>query len=167
MCLRIIFTYYICDSFVLQPLIIIIKPLFQSFVISSSLISIPSLSLPHLPQFSFYFLNRTCTEAPLQVEVYEIIFPTSHNTHETGSEQESCAYFTLAMQSIQGDFRLRSAQCFWHISLYGSSKLMILDALERIFEGPSEYYFSSIVHLWTHAQIFMETATSLSSCVDD
>jgi hypothetical protein len=27
--------------------------------------------------------------------------------------------------------------------------------------------FSSIVHLWTHAQILMETSTSLSSLVDD
>jgi hypothetical protein len=39
----------------------------------------------------------------------------------------------------KADFRLRSAQCFYHISLYGSSKLMILDALERRFEGASEY----------------------------
>jgi hypothetical protein len=56
------------------------------------------------------------------------------------------------------DFRLRSAQYFCHISLYGSSKLMILDALERRFGGASEYYFSSIVHLWTHAQILMENS---------
>jgi hypothetical protein len=46
--------------------------------------------------------NRTCNEKPLQVEVYEIIFPTIHHTHETGSEQESCAYFTPVMQSVQG-----------------------------------------------------------------
>jgi hypothetical protein len=37
------------------------------------------------------------------------------------------------------DFRLRSAQCFCHISLYGCSKLMILDALEIRIEGASEY----------------------------
>jgi hypothetical protein len=37
------------------------------------------------------------------------------------------------------DLRLRSTQCFCHISLYGSSKLMILDVLERRFEGASEY----------------------------
>jgi hypothetical protein len=37
------------------------------------------------------------------------------------------------------DFRLRNAQCFCHISLYRSSKLMILDVLERRFEGASEY----------------------------
>jgi hypothetical protein len=62
----------------------------------------PILSLSHLPQFSFYFQNRTCTETPLQVEVYEIIFPTSHRTHETGSKKESYAYFTQEMQSVQG-----------------------------------------------------------------
>jgi hypothetical protein len=39
--------------------------------------------------------------------------------------------------------------------------LMILDVLERRFEGAPEYYFSSIVNLWTRAQILMETATSL------
>jgi hypothetical protein len=39
----------------------------------------------------------------------------------------------------KADFRLRSAQCFCHISLYRSSKLMILDALERSFEVASEY----------------------------
>jgi hypothetical protein len=62
----------------------------------------PSLSLPHLPQFFLYFQNKTCTETPLQVEVYKIMFPTSHHTHEMSSEQESCAYFTPAMQSVQG-----------------------------------------------------------------
>jgi hypothetical protein len=35
----------------------------------------------------------------------------------------------------KADFRLRNAQCICHIFLYGSSKLMILDALERRFEG--------------------------------
>jgi hypothetical protein len=38
----------------------------------------------------------------------------------------------------KADFRLRSAKWFCHISLYGTSKLMILDALETRFEGASE-----------------------------
>jgi hypothetical protein len=67
------------------------------------------LSLPHLLQFFFFLHNRTCTETPIQVEFHEIIFPTSHRTHEMGSEQESCAYFTPAMQSVQGWFQ--TAQC--------------------------------------------------------
>jgi hypothetical protein len=39
----------------------------------------------------------------------------------------------------KADFRLRSAQWFCHISLYGSSILMTIDSLKRIFEGASEY----------------------------
>jgi hypothetical protein len=39
----------------------------------------------------------------------------------------------------KADFRLRGTQCFCHISLYGSSKLMIIDGLEIRFEGASEY----------------------------
>ena len=92
-------------SVVLQLLLIIIKPWFQSFIISSSPTSILSLSLPHLPQFFLYFQNRTCTETPLQVEVHEIIFLTSYHSHETGSEQESCVFFTPAMQSVQNWFQ--------------------------------------------------------------
>jgi hypothetical protein len=90
--------------------------------------------------FFFFLKNRTCTETPLQVEVHEIIFPTSHRTHETGFDQESCDYFTPAMQSVQGWFQTAQRSIFFcHISFYGSSKLMILDALERIFEGAYEY----------------------------
>jgi hypothetical protein len=89
--------------------------------------------------FFLYFQNKTCTETHLQVEVYEIIFSTSHHTHETGSEQESCAYLLRRCNLSKADFRLRSAQYFCYTSLYGSSKLMILDALERRFEGSSEY----------------------------
>jgi hypothetical protein len=126
------------NSFVPQLLLIIIKPWFQSFVISSSPTSMPSFVVASSSTV-FFLQNRTCTETPLQVEVHEIIFPMSHHMHETGSEQENCANFTPAMQSVQGDFRLRSAQCFCHISLYWSSKLMIFDALERRFEGASEY----------------------------
>jgi hypothetical protein len=88
------------SSIVLQLLLIIIKPWFQSFIISSSSTSIPSFLLPHLPQFFLYFQNRKCTETHPQVEVYEIIFSTIHHTHETGSEQKSCAYFTPAMQFV-------------------------------------------------------------------
>jgi hypothetical protein len=112
MCFRIIFTSCLCDSFVLQLLLIIIKPWFQSFVISSSPTSIPSLSLPHLPQIFFYFHNRTCNETPLQVEFYGIIFPMSHRTHETGFEQERCAYFTPAMQSVQDWFQTAQRSMF-------------------------------------------------------
>jgi hypothetical protein len=97
------------------------------------------LLLPHLPQFFFFVQNRTCTETPLQVEVHEIIFPTSHHMHETGSNKRVVPILLRRCNLSKADFRLRNAQCFCHISLYGSSKFMILDALERRFEGSSEY----------------------------
>jgi hypothetical protein len=53
------------------------------------------LSLPHLPQFLFFLQNRKCTETTLHIEVYEIIFPTSHHMHETGSEsRELCQFYS-------------------------------------------------------------------------
>jgi hypothetical protein len=61
----------------------------------------------------------------------------------------------------------RSAQWFCHISLYGSSKLMILYAWKQDLKDLLKIKSSSIVHLWTCAQILMETATSLSSLVND
>jgi hypothetical protein len=77
------------------------------------------LFLPHLPQFLFFLQNRKCTETPLHVEVYEIIFPTSHQN------------LLRRCNLSKADFRLCNAQWFSHISLYGSSKLMILDVLEK------------------------------------
>jgi hypothetical protein len=96
------------------------------------------LSLPHLPQFLFFLQNRKCTETPLHVEVYDIIFPTSHHMHETGSNKRVVLILLRRCTLSKADFRLRNAQWFSHISLYGSSKLMILDALETRFEGASE-----------------------------
>jgi hypothetical protein len=58
------------------------------------------------PQIFFYFLNKTYKETPLQVEVHEIIFQMSHHSHERGSEQESCAYFTPVMQYVQSWFQV-------------------------------------------------------------
>jgi hypothetical protein len=123
------------------------------------------LSLPHLPQFFFSLQNRTCTETPLQVKVYGIIFPTSHHMHETGSEQESCANFTPAMQSVESDFR-RAAL---NVSVI-SPCIQNWWFLMRWEEGLKDLLnirFSSILHLWTRAQILMETSTSFSSLVGD
>ena len=44
-----------------------------------------------------------------------------------------------ALQSVPTNFRTRNIQCSCHISLYGSSNSLILDALEREFHGASEY----------------------------
>ena len=107
--------------------------------------------LPHLHEFfSFNFQNRTCTETLLHCEVHEFSFRTSPYSPKIDSEQESCVHFIPALQSVP-NFRTRSVQCSCHISLYGSSNSLILDALEREFHGTSEY------------QLFLP-CTSMSLC---
>jgi hypothetical protein len=126
------------------------------------------LSLPHLPQFFFSLQNRTCSETPLQIEVHEIIFPMSYHTQETGSEQESCAYFTLAMQSVQSWFQTAQRSMFLPYLLVWVFKIDDSWCVgKEIWRSFWILTFSSIVHLWTRAQILMEIATSLSSLVDD
>ena len=60
-------------------------------------------------------------------------------------------HFVPALQSVPTNFRTHNVQCSCHISLYGSSNSLILDALEREFHGASEY------------QLFLP-CTSLSMC---
>ena len=89
--------------------------------------------------FSFNFQNRTCTETLLHREVHEFYFSTSPHLPKIDSEQESYVHFIPALQSVPTNFRTRNVQCSCHISLYGSSNSLILDALEREFHGASEY----------------------------
>src|SRR6185312_154176 len=88
--------------------------------------------------FSFNFQNRTYTETLLHYEVHKFFFPTSIHSPKIDSEQESYVHFIPALQSVS-NFRTRSVQSFCHISLYGSSNLLILDELEWEFHGASEY----------------------------
>ena len=88
--------------------------------------------------FSFNFQNRKCTETLLHCEVHEFFFPTSPYSPKIDSEQESYVHFIPALQSVS-NFRTRSIQSFCHISLYGSSNSLILNALEWEFDGASEY----------------------------
>ena len=87
--------------------------------------------------FSFNFQNRTYTKTLLHCEVHEFSFPTSPYSPKIDSEQESCVHFIPALQSVP-NFRTRSVQSFCHISLYGSSNSLILDALLWEFHGASE-----------------------------
>src|SRR6185312_4379756 len=89
--------------------------------------------------FSFNFQNSTCTETLLHGKVQKFSFPTSPHSPKTDSEQESCVHFIPALQSVSTNFKTRNVQCSCHISLYGSSNSLILDALEREFHGASEY----------------------------
>jgi hypothetical protein len=53
----------------------------------------------------------------------------------------------------KADFRLHIAQCFCHISLYGSSNLSILDALEPELDGASFFFnFFFLEHVWPGPQ---------------
>ena len=47
--------------------------------------------------------------------------------------------FRPSLQSVPTNFRTRNVQCSCHISLYGSSNSLILNALEWEFDGASEY----------------------------
>ena len=58
---------------------------------------------------------------------------------------------SILSQRCNLNFRMRSIQSFCHISLYGSSNSLILDALEQKFHEASEY------------QLFLP-CTSLSMC---
>jgi hypothetical protein len=97
------------------------------------------LSLPHLPQFSFYFLNRTCTEAPSKWKFMKLSFQWAITRMKWVPNKRVVPILLRWYDVSKADFRLRNAQCFCHNSLYGSSKLMILDALERRFDRSSEY----------------------------
>jgi hypothetical protein len=143
------------------------KSWFQSFVISSSLTSILSCCCLIFHSFFSFFQNRTCNETPLQVEVHEIIFPTSHHMHETGSEQESCANFTPAMQSVQSDFRRATLNVSTTSPCTGLQNWWFLMRWKEGLKELLNINFSFILHLLTRAQILMETTTSFSSLVGD
>ena len=131
------------------------SPLFPQFPSTSSCTKSWSQSLLHIivasfnsslshcclifTNFSFNFQNRTCTETLLHCEVHELSISASPHSPKIDSEQESYVHFIPALQSVPTNFRTRNVQSFCHISLYGSSNSLILDALEREFHGASEY----------------------------
>jgi hypothetical protein len=61
----------------------------------------------------------------------------------------------------KSDFRLRIAQCFCHISLYGSSNSSILDALEPSLDRASDFQFFLHWTCLTKCSRLMKTATSV------
>jgi hypothetical protein len=142
MCLRIIFTYF--------PLLTHLS--FNFFLSSSSHGSNPSPyrhhQLPSRPcccliSHSFSLTGRTehVLKHPSKLKFMKLSFQWAIVRMKRVSNKRVVPILLRWCNLSKADFRLRSAQCFCHISLYGSSKLMILDAFERIFEGSSEYYF--------------------------
>jgi hypothetical protein len=90
-------------------------------------------------KFSSSVQIRPCRKQYLPCVVHEIVFPSSIYSPPTDSDRVSYARSTPALQSVQADFRLHIAQCFCHISLYGSSNSSILDAFEPTLDGASDF----------------------------
>jgi hypothetical protein len=61
----------------------------------------------------------------------------------------------------KADFRLHIAQCFCHISLCGSSNSSILDALELVLDGASDFQLFLPLTCLTRSPKLMKTATSV------
>jgi hypothetical protein len=139
MCLRIIFTSCLCDSFVRQPLLIIIKPWFQSFIISSSQLSSRPCCCLIFHSFSLTSRIEHVLKHPSKLKFMKLSFQRAIVRMKRVPNKRVVPILLRRCNLSKADFRLRSAQWFCHISLYGSSKLMILDMLERRFEGASEY----------------------------
>jgi hypothetical protein len=97
------------------------------------------LSLPHLPQF--YFSSRTehVLKYPSNLKFMKLSFQRAIVRMKQVPNKRVVPILLRRCNLSKADFRLHSAHCFCHISLYGSSKLMILDVLERRFEGSYEY----------------------------
>jgi hypothetical protein len=147
MCLRIVFT----------SLPLLTQLSFNFFLSSSSHGSNPSSyshrQLPSRPCccliFHIFFTSRIehLLKHPSQFKFLKLSFERAIIHMKRVPNKRVVPILLWRCNLSKADFRLRNAQCFCHISLYGSSNLMMLDALERRFEGSSEYYFSSIVHL--------------------
>jgi hypothetical protein len=61
----------------------------------------------------------------------------------------------------KADFILHIAQCFCHISLYGSSNSSILDALDLALDGASDFQLFLSWTCLTRSSKLMKTATSV------
>ena len=92
-----------------------------------------------------YFHNITFTKLLLLCKVHQIPLPTSGHSPTTNSGRWSYTRFTLASRAdfhnvqCQKNFFGSCVERFYHNSLYRSPNLAILDTLERILDGTSEY----------------------------
>jgi hypothetical protein len=90
---------------------------------------------------SFYFTSRTehVLKHPYKLKFIKLYFKLAIIHIKRVPNKRVVPILLWRCNLSKADFRPHVAQCFRHISLYGSSKLMILDAFERWFEGASEY----------------------------
>ena len=132
---------------------------------SSSFFAAASSSLNLL-----YFQNRTFTKLLLLCKVHQIPLPTSGHSPTMNSGQWSYTHFTLASRadfitcSVERIFFGSFVERFYHNSLYRSPNLAILDTLERILDGTSEYpiffYCTSLIM----GRKLITTATFILRC---
>ena len=115
------------------------RPSFNSSLSHCCLISRIFLSISRTEPVLKHCSIAKCTNVPFQ---RVLIRP------KIDSEQESYVHFIPALQSVLMNFRTRNVQCSCHISVYGSSNSLILNALEWEFDGAFEYQlFSSCTAL--------------------
>jgi hypothetical protein len=88
----------------------------------------------------FYFSSRTenVLKHPSMLKFMKLSFQRAIKCMKGVPNKRVVPMLLRRCNLSKADFRLRSAQWFCHISLYGSSKLMILDEFETRFEGASE-----------------------------
>jgi hypothetical protein len=140
MCLRIVFT----------SLHLLTQLSFNLFLSSSSHGSNPSSychhQLPSRPccclifhSFSLTFRTEHVLKHPSKLSFMKLSFQQAIVRMKWVLNKRVVPVLLWRCNMSKADFRVHNAQCFCHISLYGSSKLMILDALEIRFEGSSEY----------------------------
>ena len=117
----------------------------------------------------FYVQNRTFTKLLLLCKVHQIPLPTSGLSPTKDSGRWS---YTRLTPASRADFITRNVKSFfgscverfYHNSLYRSPNLAILDTLERILDGTSEYpiffYCTSLIM----GRKLITTATFILRC---
>jgi hypothetical protein len=96
----------------------------------------------------------------LHYKVLEIIFPMSDHLPQSHSEQESYTLLLHQCKLSRADFRMCDAQRFGCNSLYGSPKMLNLDALERRLSGDPEYLNFLLFTSLNKCLMLMSTAVS-------
>jgi hypothetical protein len=114
--------HFLWHSFFLQFLLNIIKPWFQSFVILSSLTSIPSCHFLIFHSFPFTSRTEHVLKHPSKLKFMKLSFQRAIVHMKRVPKKRVMPILLRRCNLSKADFRLRSAQYFYHISLYRASK---------------------------------------------
>jgi len=127
---------------VLQLLLVVVKLCPQSLFTPSSPLSLLSFIVASSCT-NFSYTSRTecvlnfCSNATYSKLSFQRVIIRSKRL----PNKRVMPFLLRGCNLSRADFRTRALQCFCHNSLLGSSKFLILDALERAFDGASEYLF--------------------------